>query len=109
MPLELQAYVIYDNKCNPNFTVLEVEVQDYPGALLTFSSRSHWQVPLALAHPWHIGKPQRAGHLFLVSILLLQAQGHEMAAAVSCQATVFAVGCFSQPRHASSADGWSSA
>ena len=35
VPLELQAYVIYDNKCNPNFTVLEVEVQDYPGARVT--------------------------------------------------------------------------
>lgn len=29
----LPAYVIYDNKCNPNFTVLEVEVQDYPGLM----------------------------------------------------------------------------
>jgi hypothetical protein len=27
----LQAYVTYDNKANPNFTVLDVEVQDYPG------------------------------------------------------------------------------
>ena len=35
MTLEMQAYVIYDNKCNPNFTVLEVEVQDYPGGRVT--------------------------------------------------------------------------
>ena len=27
----MQAYVVYDNKANPNFTVLEVEVQDYTG------------------------------------------------------------------------------
>lgn len=27
----LPAFVTYDNKANPNFTVLEVEVADYPG------------------------------------------------------------------------------